>query len=167
MWVRTANKNDLPAVRNLIITAIHASLDDVLGVEAVNELTDRYHSLAALTENLAKPYSEFVVVDDGEGNLTGMAYASQTKAGIAELHQLYVDPMHQTKGLGSMLLDEVASAFPDVGMMRLEVLDKNLKAVEFYKHKGFEKVGEIENWDNNVPALTVLQMEKSLSSWSM
>ena len=48
MWVRSATKEDLDAVRDLLVETWHASYDDVYGVEKVNAITGRYHSLDAL-----------------------------------------------------------------------------------------------------------------------
>lgn len=167
MWLRSANKDDLKAVHQLLVKTWHATFDDVLGVETVNKVTGEYHSVAALTRNLAKPYSEFVVADDGEGNLVGMAYASQSKDGIAELHQLYVDPEQQVQGIGTMLLVEIEMAFPDVEKLALEVIAKNQKALDFYTRKGFEKTGETNDWGTLKLDIPVIKMEKSLTGWSM
>lgn len=167
MWLRSANKADLKAVNALLVRTWHATFDDVLGVETVVKVTDAFHSVAALTRNLDKPYSEFVVADDGEGNLIGMAFASQSKAGIAELHQLYVDPEHHIQGIGTMLLAEIEMAFPDVEKLSLGVVAKNQRAIDFYLRKGFEKTGESKDWGKLDLDVAVITMEKSLSCWSI
>lgn len=167
MWLRSANKADLKAVSDLLVKTWHATFDDVLGAEIVNEVTAEFHSVAALTRNLAKPYSEFVVADDGEGKLVGMAFASQSKAGVAELHQLYVDPEHHVQGVGTMLLAEIAMAFPDVEKLTLGVVAKNQKAVDFYERKGFIKTGETTDWSPLKLDVAVITMEKPLAGWSM
>lgn len=167
MWLRSANKADLKAVNALLVKTMHATFDDVLGVETVMQVTDEFHSVAALTRNLDKPYSEFVVADDGEGNLVGMAFASQSKAGIAELHQLYVDPEHQVQGIGTQLLAEIEMAFPDVEKLSLGVVSKNQKALDFYLRKGFMKTGETKDWGRLNLDVVVVTMEKSLSGWSI
>lgn len=167
MWLRSANKADLKAVHAMLVKTWHATFDDVLGVETVIQVTDEFHSVAALTRNLAKPYSEFVVADDGEGNLVGMAFASQSKDGVAELHQLYVDPEQQVQGIGSMLLAEIEMAFPDVEKLSLGVVAKNQKALEFYQRKGFIKTGETNDWGRLKLDVVVVTMEKSLTGWSM
>lgn len=167
MWLRSANKADLKAVSDLLVKTWHATFDDVLGGEIVRKVTGEFHSVTALTRNLTKPYSEFVVADDGEGNLVGMAFASQSKAGVAELHQLYVDPEHQVQGVGTMLLAEIEMAFPDVEKLSLGVVAKNQKALDFYQRKGFTKTGETTDWGTLNLDVVVITMEKPLTGWSM
>ncbi|MDX7324835.1 hypothetical protein, partial [Providencia rettgeri] len=65
MWIRSATKDDLATVRELLVETWHATYDDVYGVEKVNAVINRYHSLDALKKQLAKPYSEFILADDG------------------------------------------------------------------------------------------------------
>ncbi|WP_439272400.1 GNAT family N-acetyltransferase [Pseudochrobactrum sp. HB0163] len=167
MWLRSANKDDLQAVHQLLVKTWHATFDDVLGAETVNKVTGEYHSIAALSRNLAKPYSEFVVADDGEGRLVGMAFASQSKQAVAQLHQLYVDPEYHIQGIGTMLLAEMETAFPDVEKLALEVIAKNHKAVEFYRRKGFEKTGETTDWGTLELDILIYKMEKPLAGWSV
>lgn len=167
MWVRSASEADLKAVHELLVSTWHATFDDILGRETVNAVTGRWHSIAALKVNLKKPYSEFIVADNGEGRIDGMAFASQTGEGKASLHQLYVRPDAQVQGIGTMLLAEIEMAFPDVKAMRLEVIERNEKAVRFYERKGYARVGRNEDWGDPNCKEPVLVMEKKLDAWSM
>ncbi|MBC2885030.1 GNAT family N-acetyltransferase [Ochrobactrum sp. CM-21-5] len=167
MWVRSATEADLKAVHELLVSTWHATFDDILGREMVDAITGQWHSLAALKANLKKPYSEFVVADNGEGSIDGMAFASQTEAGKASLHQLYVRPDAQVQGVGTMLLAEIEMAFPDVRKIRLEVIEKNARALKFYERKGYVQVGRNDDWGEPHCRESVLVLEKSLESWSM
>lgn len=167
MWVRSATKEDLSAVRDLLVETWHATYDDIYGVEKVNDITSRYHSLEALKKNLAKPYSEFIIADDG-ADMLGMAYASQKDHKLSILSQLYVHPEHQKKGVGSLLLAEVESAFPGVYALQLEVIDKNRNAVEFYESRGFEKTNtKIDDWGQPNSGISVIVLEKSLTGYEL
>ena len=104
---------------------------------------------------------------NGNGGIDGMAFASQSEAGKASLHQLYVRPDTQVQGIGTMLLAEIEMAFPDVRTMKLEVIERNTKAVNFYERKGYTKVGRNEDWGDPNCKEPVLVMEKSLESWNM
>ncbi|EEY04484.1 GNAT family N-acetyltransferase [Brucella neotomae] len=167
MWVRSASEADLEAVHELLVSTWHATFDDLLGRETVNAVTGRWHSPAALKANLKKPYSEFIVADNGEGGINGMAFASQTEDGKASLHQLYVRPQIQFTGIGTMLLSEIEMAFPDVRTMRLEVIERNEKSVRFYERKGYVRVGRKEDWGDPNCKEPVLVMAKSLENWNM
>ncbi|PRD42030.1 GNAT family N-acetyltransferase [Phyllobacterium phragmitis] len=166
MWLRTATKDDIPAVRDLLVATWHAAFDDVLGVETVNAITNKWHSLDALKKQLSKPYSEFVLADDGS-DLYGMAFASQTDQTLANLHQLYVRPEKQAQGIGTLLLIEMESAFPNARRLRLDVIEKNGKAVQFYEGKGYARTARTENWGDPDSGIAVLTLEKALADWPL
>ncbi|PSH66299.1 MULTISPECIES: GNAT family N-acetyltransferase [Phyllobacterium] len=167
MWVRSATKEDLNAVRDMLVETWHATYDDVYGVEKVNAITDRYHSLDALKKQLAKPYSEFIIADDG-ADILGMAYASQKDHKLSILNQLYVHPEHQKQGVGSLLLAEVESAFPGVFALQLEVIEQNQNAIRFYESRGFERTnGRIDNWGEPNSGISAVVLEKSLTGYEL
>ncbi len=55
-----------------------------------------------------------------------------------EIHMLFVDPAAQRQGVGTALLEDVASGF---GVLRLDVNEQNPTARAFYAAKGFTGVG--------------------------
>jgi len=142
MFVRTVTLRDIDAVRDLLVATWHDTYDAIYGVERVHDITDQWHSVAALKSRLDQPHSEFLVADDGS-SLAGVAFATGSAEDKAvTLHQLYVRPGRQGQGIGSMLLDEIETCFPDADRLRLEVEEANEKAVAFYQQQGFAKVGE-------------------------
>ncbi|TYR33680.1 GNAT family N-acetyltransferase [Mesorhizobium microcysteis] len=145
MFVRTASPRDLEAVRALLVATWHDTYDAIYGVERVNEITEDWHSIASLEARLERPNSEFLVADDGT-RIGGVAFASAADDGkTVMLHQLYVQPDCQGRGIGGLLLDEIESCFPDADKVRLEVEEQNAKAVAFYLAQGFSKVGMTGN----------------------
>lgn len=142
MFVRTVSIQDIPAVRDLLVATWHDTYDGIYGAERVRAITDDWHSPAALEARLDQPNSEFLVADDGS-QLGGVAFATfSADDKTVMLHQLYVRPGRQGQGIGSLLLDEIESCFPDADKLRLEVEEANEKAVAFYLHQGFAKVGQ-------------------------
>ncbi len=164
MWIRTVDPDDISDIRELLTRTWHATYDGIYGEDRVAALTSGWHSEAALRKRLNKPYSEFVIADDGE-NILGVAFASMGDGGderTAFLHQLYVNPDVQGRGAGTALLIEMESAFPAAARMRLEVEEANDKAISFYEKQGYERIGRTENCgvkDSGIPALI---MEKHL-----
>jgi ribosomal protein S18 acetylase RimI-like enzyme len=141
MFVRTASKRDLPAVRDLLVETWHATNDEIYGAERVAEIMGEWHSNAALEARLDVPMSEFLVADDGK-TIGAMAFADAVDdKSTVMLRQLYVLPECQGRGIGGMLLDEVEGCFPEAARIRLEVEEANAKAVAFYIAQGFAKVG--------------------------
>lgn len=158
MFVRTAGERDLPAVRALLVETWHDTYDAIYGSERVTEITDEWHSLAALKRRLARPNAEFLVADDGK-QLGGVAYAEAEPDGKSvKLRQLYVRPAFQGRGIGGMLLDEIIESFFDATRFILEVEEANAKALGFYGAQGFVQVGTTQNCgvqNSGIPALVL------------
>jgi ribosomal protein S18 acetylase RimI-like enzyme len=162
MFVRTASERDLAAVRALLVETWHATYDAIYSAERVTEITDDWHSIASLKARLARPNSEFLVADDGK-NIGGMAYAAATTdAKLVMLHQLYVHPAFQGKGIGSSLLHEIEDSFPDARTLRLEVEAQNASALAFYRATGFTQAGETANCGGPQSGIPAMVLEKAL-----
>ena len=155
-FVRTAGKRDVEAVSHLLAETWHATYDGIYGEARVAEITASWHSPAALAPRVSRPQSEFVVADDGE-RLGGMAYAASSDADrkLVILHQLYVRPDCQGRGIGQVLLREIEDAFPDAERLRVEVEAANEPAVGFWRANGFEPAGRTQSCgsaDSGIPA---------------
>ena len=158
-YIRTASERDLPAVQTLLGICWHATYDPIYGAERVTAITAEWHSMPSLKQRLAKPYSEFIVAE-GPVGLAGMAYASQSDPAFVMLHQLYILPQAQGRGLGAEMLGEIVAAFADAKAMRLEVEAANEKAVRFYSRHGFETISRTENCGNDESGIAALTMHK-------
>ncbi|MHA6644661.1 GNAT family N-acetyltransferase [Mesorhizobium sp. A623] len=162
MFVRTAGERDLDVVRDLLTLTWHATYDGIYGVEKVNDITGEWHSTASLKARLTRPNSEFLVADDGK-RLGGMAFAAATDDPvIVMLHQLYVHPDFQGRGIGRALLDEVEESFPEAKVLRLEVEEANGAAIAFYRANGFLPAGSTSDCGGG-SGLPALVLEKKLS----
>ncbi|WP_112818364.1 GNAT family N-acetyltransferase [Ensifer sp.] len=161
-FVRTASERDLEKVRVLLAETWHATYDTFYGVEKVNELTGRWHSLPALKSRLERKNAEFLVADDGR-NIGGMGYAamSDTLKKTVVLHQLYVLPKLQRQGIGRDIFAELETCFPDAERMRVEVEPQNLHALAFYRAHGFSEVGRTSDC-GDASGLPALILEKPL-----
>ncbi len=74
-----------------------------------------------------------------QGTLIGMVkYKTTTKE--LELIQLQIDPLHQSKGYGTKIIQQILNGEKD-RTVKLSVLKKN-PAVELYKKLGFKIVGQ-------------------------
>ena len=155
-FVRTAGERDLPAVRALLVETWHDTYDAIYGRERVDEITGAWHSIEALRARLKQPHSEFVLADNGS-DIGGIAFAVAEHEGKSiKLHQLYVLPACQGRGIGQALFDEVAICFPEAREITLEVEEANGRARGFYEHLGFEQMGQSEDCGSagfDIPAL--------------
>jgi len=161
-FVRTAARADLEAVRALLVATWHDTYDALTGREKVTEITNSWHSIPALAARLERPRSEFIVADDGK-MIAGMAYAEASEDGkTLMLRQLYVLPVLQGRGIGSLLLNEIAGCYPEAQRMRLEVEEKNGRAVDFYRSHGFLDAGRA----TDALGGEVLIFERAAAAWS-
>ena len=141
MLLRNASEPDILEVRGLPIEAWHDTYDAIYGARRVTAITNDWHSVGSLKRRLASSQSTFLIAEDG-GQVIGMAFASMNLAEAAILlHQLYVRPNAQGKGIGTALLDEIRNRFAGTSRMKLEVEELNRKAVRFYRPHGFVDVG--------------------------
>lgn len=162
MFVRTAGERDLAAVRDLLVETWHATYDSIYGAERVTEITDEWYSAASLKARLVRPNSEFLIADDGK-RIGGTAFAAATSdPAIILLHQLYVRPDCQRKGIGKLLLDEIEESFPEARILRLEVEQANGPAVAFYRVNGFLPAGSTSDCGGG-SGLPALVFEKTLA----
>lgn len=163
MFVRTASKRDLDAIRTLLGETWHVTYDPIYGPERVAAITAEWHSLASLQTQLERPRSEFLVADDGTA-IGGMAFASAIDEGkTVMLHQLYVRPSTQGRGIGGMLLGEVFDSFPEAERIRLEVEEANVRAIAFYAAAGFVRVGRTANCGREQSGIPALVLERRLA----
>ncbi|MER8381841.1 GNAT family N-acetyltransferase [Mesorhizobium sp. M1399] len=161
MFVRTAGERDLAAVRALLIETWHATYDAIYGAARVTEITDEWHSIAALKARLTRPNSEFLVADDGK-SIGGMAFAAATTdARIVMLNQLYVHPAWQRQGIGQALLDEIEASFPEARTLRVEVEEANAPAIAFYRSRGFLPASDTADC-GGATGLPALVLEKAI-----
>jgi ribosomal protein S18 acetylase RimI-like enzyme len=164
MFVRTASECDIPAIRALLVETWHDTYDGIYGADRVTEITDNWHSLDSLARRLTAPRSEFLVADDGTA-VAGVSFAAADESGeTVTLHQLYVRPAWQGRGVGGLLLDEMIESFPDAHRMRLEVEPENGRAVAFYEAQGFSRCGKTQNCGAAGSGIPALIYERTLSA---
>jgi ribosomal protein S18 acetylase RimI-like enzyme len=159
-FVRTASEQDLPRVQEILRDTWHATYDDIYGVAKVNEITENWHSMKRLKDMRHTPQSEFLVADNGT-TIGGMAYATQREKTI-KLHQLYVHPDFHGGKTGLHLLIEIENSFIDADTIKLEVEEKNSKAIKFYEAFGFKKVGETQDCGEDGSGIPAIVMEKPI-----
>lgn len=163
-FVRTAGERDLDKVHALLAETWHATYDTFYGVEKVKELTAKWHSIDALRARLQRKHSEFVVADTGS-ELAGMGYAAMSESlqKTVVLHQLYVLPRFQRRGVGRDMFAELETCFPDAECMLVEVEPQNLHALAFYQAHGFAEVAKTSSCGDEQSGIPAIILEKRLS----
>ena len=155
VFIRSATAKDLPQAEQLLRQAFHAAYDEIHGSARIEEVSRHWHSPAALKAQLDRAWSEFLLADTGS-RIAGIAYASQSSEDFVMLHQLYVAPDLTGQGIGGQLVTECFDAFPEAKAFRLEVDEKNPRAIAFYQGFGFREISRTQNCGregSNMPAI--------------
>lgn len=145
MWIRTASRNDINAIHDLLVETWHATLDDLVGREEVDRKIAHDYTTDMLKKMLSRPASEYVVADDGD-LLHGVAYAAQGAvkgdSEIALVLHLCVKPESRGQGIGQRLLIELEEAFPAARKIRVVLNKKDVRTQKFFEEQGYKHLGK-------------------------
>ena len=145
MWIRTASRNDINAIHDLLVETWHATLDDLVGREEVDRKIAHDYTTDMLKKMLSRPASEYVVADDGD-MLHGVAYAAQEAvkgdSEIALVLHLCVKPESRGQGIGQRLLIELEEAFPSARKIRVALNKKDVRTQKFFEEQGYKHLGK-------------------------
>ena len=121
---RPSTPSDLPRVMDIWRAAVDATHDFL-------DPSDRDAIEAELLEFFPQ-VSLLLAVDSSEAPLGFMFLHN------GHLEALFVDPSHHGKGIGKALIRNVPAAHPN---LTVDVNEQNQKALGFYQHLGFKRVG--------------------------
>lgn len=145
MWIRTASRNDINAIHDLLVETWHATLDDLVGRGEVDRKIAHDYTTDMLKKMLSRPASEYVVADDGD-MLHGVAYAAQGAvkgdSEIALVLHLCVKPESRGQGIGQRLLIELEEAFPAARKIRVVLNKKDVRTQKFFEEQGYKHLGK-------------------------
>jgi GNAT superfamily N-acetyltransferase len=159
--VRLASATDLPAVSALLVRVWHDTYDAIYGVEKVNEITSRWHSVSNLIRQLQQPLSLSLVAEK-DGQILGTSQAIGQVDGSVHLGRLYIAPEAQRGGVGAVLLTATEQAFPFASRITLEVEPQNTRATAFYRKHSFEIAGSTADCGGS-SGIAADKMQKVLS----
>ena len=142
--IRKATTDDIPLINRMAQIVFPATYQEILSKEQLDYMMDWMYS----PQNLHKQMEE-------EGHIYYIAYKGEEAAGyvsiqpegehLFHLQKIYVLPHFQGCHLGKVLFEQAVKTIkeihPEPCEMHLNV-NRNNKALQFYKHMGMEKVSE-------------------------
>ena len=144
MKIVIAEKKHLPVIRQIAYDTWFVTYSEIQTQEQLEYMLDWMYSLDSLEDQIKNKGHYFLLVElDGE--YIGYAsyelnYQDEPKT---KIHKLYVLPHHHKKGVGQLLIEKIAEiAKKELNIAILLDVNKQNKAVAFYKRIGFEIVGE-------------------------
>lgn len=141
--IRPVEPRDLPAVREALVEAWHATYDALIGAEQVTALTDDWHSPAELSRELAREGCVFLLAESA-GRVVGVSTARVESEGEVTLSRLYLVPAAQGRGLGPRLMEETLARFGRKAV-QLTAHPGNARAIAFYADQGFVVTGRADD----------------------
>lgn len=138
--IRGYHEKDKEACRRLWeeLTTWHR---DIYGDPSIGGPEPGFH----FDEHLAKAGSNHLLVAVVDGKVVGLAgYLVEDKE--VEVEPLVVSTAYRGRGVGSMLLETVVKRVTRMGVSFLTVrpVARNRRAIEFFRERGFDKVGHVE-----------------------
>lgn len=102
--VRQASADDPAAVRQLLHDTWHATCDATMGIEVLNDITSRGHSVENLNRQRGDPSGYFPVAENLDGTIGGHTNAVRNTTDLVSLARLYVLPELQGGGAARRFL---------------------------------------------------------------
>lgn len=131
--IRRFESSDAKAVSNVIRTTMRISNAVDYPIERLQPLIDYFSP--EKVEQLS--YERDCLVAEEEGEIIGTAALEGD-----ELVTFFVDPQHQGRGIGSILLKEIEAIALRYGRRELKV-DASLAGTAFYERHGYARTGRI------------------------
>lgn len=143
MEIRIAEYSDFESIADLHVRSWKAHYQGLLNQEYLDNDAESDRLVIWQTRLTNPPFNQHILLIEEEDKLLGFicAFGNHDFDKGSIIESLHIDPDYRGRGLGKMLIREMAKwiehYFPDNGVY-LEVLEKNKQAVDFYDHIGGE-----------------------------
>lgn len=135
-------KEDIQLIQHLASKVWEPTYREILSSEQLEYMFEMMYSSEALQRQMEEG-QHFLICYDDEVPLAFASFQSQPNASKVKIHKLYVLTEAQGKGLGRVLLNEVATHAKAAGIPKITLnVNRYNKAFEFYTKEGFFKAGE-------------------------
>ncbi len=159
--IQEASPADITLIRELTFKVWPQTYSNIISKEQIDYMLDMMYSEQSLIRQM-KEQHEFIIVNDG-AEPVGFASFSLQSPGVYKLHKIYMLPSMQGKGAGRFVINEILKAIQRKGGQALQLnVNRNNKAVDFYRKNGFEIIREEDIDIGNGYFMNDYVMEKKL-----
>ena len=143
MGIRILKRDELEIVKDLAYRIWPLTYGEIISKEQMNYMLNWMYSIQTLETNFNKNHTYFCIASNGIDVGFMDIETDHPNAGNMKIHKIYVLHEQHGKGYGYKLMQEARDFAKENQMnsMTLQV-NRNNKAVEFYKKFGFEIIDE-------------------------
>ncbi len=148
MDIILADITHIAKIQEIAIQAWKTTYTDLLSKEQFDYMIEMMYSDTALNKQMTEQNHHFLLIknkssSDYQGFVSyELNYKNEPKT---KIHKLYLLPECKGKGMGRKLIDKVASLAQAANNNYLSLnMNRDNKALGFYKQMGFEIVGEVD-----------------------
>lgn len=148
--INEVTENDIPIIQNIAYKTWPSTFGAILSPSQIRYMLEMMYSLDALKNQINDNNHVFLLAkDEGSGEYLGyVSYELNYKGEpLTKIHKIYLLPASQGKGVGRLLINNVADVATNHNNNRLGLnVNRYNKAIQFYERMGFTVVGQ-ENID--------------------
>ena len=161
--IKVANKKDLPVIRMLAEKIWPHAYGNILPAGQVDYMLDLIYSPASLSRQMEELHHVFLILNFDSRPAGFASYSIDPALKKAKLQKIYIDQALHGKGLGKLLLEDVAARTRSAActILQLDVNRQN-KARYFYEKQGFKIKTEKDTDIGNGYWMRDYVMEKNL-----
>jgi GNAT superfamily N-acetyltransferase len=145
---RPATSADALRIAEICTSAFRAAYGELLPAGYIDRAVAVYFCETRVARQVpAHPPRWFgYQVAEEDGRLVGAAGGGLTRAGVGELHLIYLEPREKGRGLGTLLLDRVIEQIRAAGGTEvwLSVFLGDAAGIGFYRARGFQPVETVQ-----------------------
>lgn len=159
--IRLATINDISDIQKIAYSTWPVAYSAIITKEQLNYMLDLFYSKESLLDQIKTNHTFLMAEIDGLS--VGFASFNQVKKNEYKLQKLYVLPSLHKSGAGKLLLTEVIKQTRESGAEKLLLnVNRDNKAIGFYKHMGFSIMKEEDINIGNDYYMNDFVMEKDL-----
>ncbi len=134
----TAQEHDIHKIQAIANEVWPVAYAQIISAQQISYMLEMMYSSASLHNQMMVEGHQFILAHIGD-ECVGFAGYSKDNNTTHKLHKLYVLTTMHGKGVGKLLLEEVAKRSQSKGAIELILqVNKNNKAKDFYMANGFE-----------------------------
>ena len=139
--IRHATDEDITLIRELSLQVWPQTYASILSKEQIDYMLDMMYSEASLHRQLQDNHHFIIVYNAGVP--VGFASYSRLQSNLFKLQKIYVLPVHQGRGTGRFIVEQIISDIQEQGAETLLLnVNRNNVARHFYEKLGFEVICE-------------------------